>query len=99
MCLLCQGRVKAGLDLAKHKAPFTREDYIKVLRQCPSVQLVTALVEGDSPSTRLLPIGLVIMTLVQEDKFDLALPVIQGLQNTPSTGELPYCIYLKCSDS
>lgn len=85
MCLLWQGRVKAGLELAKLRAPFTREDYLKVLRKCPSIQLVTALVEGDNPSARLLPIGLVIVTLIQEDKFDLALPFIQSLQNTPSS--------------
>ena len=86
VCLLRQGRIKAGLELAKHRAPFTREDYIRVLRRCPSIQLVTALVEGDSPGNRLLPVGLVIMTLVQEDKFDLALPFIQSLQNTALPG-------------
>ena len=86
ICLLAQGRVKAGLDLAKNRAPFSREDYVKALRECPSIQLVTALVDGDSPSSRTLPVGLVIMTLIQEDKFDLALPFIQALQSTPSQG-------------
>ena len=86
VCLLRQGRIKAGLELAKNRAPFSREDYIRVLRRCPSIQLVTALVEGDNPSNRLLPVGLVIMTLVQEDKFDLALPFVQSLQNTPLPG-------------
>lgn len=85
ICMLSQGRVKAGLELAKHKVPFTRDDYVRILRLCPSIQLVTALVEGDNPSSRLLPIGLAIMTLVQEDKFDLALPFIQSLQNVPSS--------------
>lgn len=87
VCLLKQGRIKAGLQLAQTKAPFTKEDYIRVLRQCPTIQLMHALVEGTSPSDRRLPIGRVIMTLIQEGKFEMALPFIQDQQNTPSADD------------
>lgn len=86
-CLLKQGRVRAGLDLARQRCPFSREDYIHLLRMCPSLQFLHALVERDKKAERPLAVGCVIMTLMEENKFELALQFIQEMQNKPSKGE------------
>ncbi|KAK3591625.1 hypothetical protein CHS0354_013809 [Potamilus streckersoni] len=85
VCYLRQGRVQAGIEFARNKAPFRHDDYIHVLRVCPSLQLLHVLVEGQPRgSSRPLPVGVVIQTLLQEDNFELALQFIQELQNTSS---------------
>ncbi|XP_062620292.1 clathrin heavy chain linker domain-containing protein 1-like [Saccostrea cucullata] len=82
ICLLKQGRVHAGIEYAKHKSPFTKEMYVEVLRMCPSLQLMQALVAEDDQGSRPLPIGVVILTVLENNSFDLVLPFIQELQNT-----------------
>ncbi|XP_022335234.1 clathrin heavy chain linker domain-containing protein 1-like isoform X2 [Crassostrea virginica] len=81
ICLLKQGRVHAGIQYAKHKSPFTKEMYVEVLRMCPSIQLMQALVAADDQGSRPLPIGVVILTVLENNSFDLVLPFIQELQN------------------
>lgn len=81
ICLLKQGRVHAGIEYAKHKSPFTKEMYVEVLRMCPSLQLMHALVAADDQGSRPLPVGVVILTVLENNSFDLVLPFIQELQN------------------
>ncbi|XP_053374865.1 clathrin heavy chain linker domain-containing protein 1-like isoform X2 [Mercenaria mercenaria] len=87
VCLLKQGRVRAGLDLARQRCDFTKEDYIDLLRSSPSIQLLHALVDRDNRGERPLSIGCVIMNLMEENKFELALPFIQEMQHKPSKDE------------
>ncbi|XP_060559629.1 clathrin heavy chain linker domain-containing protein 1-like [Ruditapes philippinarum] len=84
VCLLKQGRVKAGLDVVRQRCNFSREDYEELLRMSPSIQLLHTLVEVDNKGERHLPIGCAIMNLMEQNKFDLALPFIQEMQNKPS---------------
>ena len=88
MCLLKQGRVYAGINYARQLSPLTREDFVEVLRSCPSLQLMQALVEEDADGVRLLPIGLVIMTVLENNLYGMVLPFIQNLQKQPSIGML-----------
>jgi hypothetical protein len=53
----------------------------------PSIQLLHTLVEVDNKGERHLPIGCAIMNLMEQNKFDLALPFIQEMQNKPSKGK------------
>ncbi|XP_048734570.2 clathrin heavy chain linker domain-containing protein 1-like [Ostrea edulis] len=87
VCMLKQGRVHAGIDYAKNKSPFTKEMYVEVLRMCPSLQLMHALVAEDDQGSRPLPVGVVILTVLENNSFDLVLPFIQELQNTRSADD------------
>ncbi|XP_033734726.1 clathrin heavy chain linker domain-containing protein 1-like isoform X1 [Pecten maximus] len=84
VCLLKQGRIHAGMDHARHKMPFTRDQFMSVLRICPSVQLMHALVEEDGEGSRALPIGLVLLVVLEKNQYNLVLPFIQDLQKRPS---------------
>ncbi|WAR19798.1 CLHC1-like protein [Mya arenaria] len=67
---------------------FTRDDYTHLLKACPSLQLLHAFVQTDSRegegSVLPLPLGQVILTLIEESRFDLVLQFLQELQNMPS---------------
>lgn len=65
---------------------FTADDYVELLRLCPSIQLLHVLVEKRGKVERPLPVGRIITTLIQEDQFDLVLPFIQDLQTVCSKG-------------
>ena len=99
VCMLKQGLVKNGLEYAKLKAPFTRDGFVELIKDCPSQALLKALVDGRKPSERSLPIGVMMKTLVEEDKFELTLPFIQELQNSPSLGKLYTVLLLKVSQT
>lgn len=68
------------------RSPFTKEMYVEVLRMCPSIQLMQALVAADDQGSRPLPIGVVILTVLENNSFDLVLPFIQELQNKTADG-------------
>ncbi|XP_069116425.1 clathrin heavy chain linker domain-containing protein 1-like isoform X2 [Argopecten irradians] len=87
VCLLKQGRIHAGMDYARHKMPFTRDQFMSVLRVCPSVQLMHALVEEDGDGSRALPIGLVLLVVLEKNQYNLVLPFIQDLQKRPSVDD------------
>ncbi|KAK3092772.1 hypothetical protein FSP39_007068 [Pinctada imbricata] len=87
VCLLKQGRVYAGLEYAKNKAPFSKDTYMEVLRTCPSLQLMQALAAEDDSGVRPLPIGTIILVLLENNQFELVLQFIQELQNTPSADD------------
>lgn len=53
---------------------------------CPSIQLMQALVAADDQGSRPLPIGVVILTVLENNSFDLVLPFIQELQNKTADG-------------
>lgn len=61
--------------------------YVEVLRMCPSLQLMHALVAADDQGSRPLPVGVVILTVLENNSFDLVLPFIQELQNKTADGE------------
>ncbi|XP_052766378.1 clathrin heavy chain linker domain-containing protein 1-like isoform X2 [Mya arenaria] len=88
VCLFRQGRIRAGIDLARIRCSFTRDDYTHLLKACPSLQLLHAFVQTDSRegegSVLPLPLGQVILTLIEESRFDLVLQFLQELQNMPS---------------
>ena len=90
--MLKQGLVKNGLEYARAKVPFDTDSFVQLIRECPSQMLLKALVEGKGPSERALPIGTVVRTLIEEDKFEMTIPFIQELQNTPSSG-LNFMLY------
>ncbi|XP_021366978.1 clathrin heavy chain linker domain-containing protein 1-like isoform X2 [Mizuhopecten yessoensis] len=87
VCLLKQGRIHAGMDYAKHKMPFTRDQFMSVLRTCPSVQLMHALVEEDGEGSRALPIGVVLLVVLEKNQYNLVLPFIQDQQKQPSVDD------------
>lgn len=86
--MMKQGRVRAGLDLARQRCELTKEDYIEILRSCPSLQLMHALGDRDNDGKRYLPIGVIIMTMIADNKFDMVLPYIQEMQNKPCKGRI-----------
>jgi hypothetical protein len=45
-----------------------------------------SIVEEDGEGTRILPIGIVILVLLENNHFDLVIRFIQDLQNAPSSG-------------
>lgn len=98
VCLLRQGRVRAGLAVARLRCTFSREDYKEILRTCPSIQLLHALVDREQVECP-LSIGCVLLTLLEDNKFDLVLPFIQELQNMPSKGTNHKIIQFKHTDS
>lgn len=87
-CMLKQGRVHTGMEYAKHKYPLSKQDYLSLLRTCPSLQLMHSLVEDNGEGARILPIGVVILVLLENSHFDLVIRFIQDLQNTPTSGEI-----------
>jgi hypothetical protein len=74
------------MEYAKHKYPLSKQEYLDLLRTCPSLQLMHSIVEEDGEGTRILPIGIVILVLLENNHFDLVIRFIQDLQNAPSSG-------------
>ena len=87
ICILKQGRVHTGMEYAKHKYPLSKQEYLDLLRTCPSLQLMHSIVEEDGEGTRILPIGIVILVLLENNHFDLVIRFIQDLQNAPSSDD------------
>lgn len=87
ICMLKQGRVHTGMEYAKHKYPLSKQEYLELLRTCPSLPLMHSLVEEDSEGTRILPLGVVILVLLENSHFDLVIRFMQDLQNTPSADD------------
>ncbi|XP_063429604.1 clathrin heavy chain linker domain-containing protein 1-like isoform X2 [Mytilus trossulus] len=87
ICMLKQGRVHTGMEYAKHKYPLSKQEYLELLRTCPSLPLMHSLVEEDGEGTRTLPLGVVILVLLENSHFDLVIRFMQDLQNTPSTDD------------
>ncbi|KAL5008618.1 hypothetical protein ScPMuIL_014199 [Solemya velum] len=84
ICILKQGRVQTGIEYARNKSNFTQEGYIEVLRSCPSLHLANTFVAPTENGFRMLPVGVIIGVLLEINHFNIALPFIQGLQNSPS---------------
>lgn len=97
ICILKQGRVHTGMEYAKHKYPLSKQEYLDLLRTCPSLQLMHSIVEEDGEGTRILPIGIVILVLLENNHFDLVIRFIQDLQNAPSSGLYFICIVMYCN--
>ncbi|XP_052057904.1 clathrin heavy chain linker domain-containing protein 1-like [Mytilus californianus] len=87
ICMLKQGRVHTGMEYAKHKYPLSKQEYLELLRTCPSLPLMHSLVEEDGEGTRILPLGVVILVLLENSHFDLVIRFMQDLQNTPSADD------------
>ncbi|KAL8601613.1 hypothetical protein ACOMHN_003879 [Nucella lapillus] len=79
-CLLRQGKVQMALQYGRTKGALQGEVLLQLLQQCPSVQLVEALLrapEGGSPP--LLPMGGVLVQLIEGGQWEVAKSWLQRL--------------------
>lgn len=82
VCMLRQGRVRQAVEQAR-RSGLGYPDLAEILSQCPSLELAHSLLSG---SHSLLPLGVILDTLIQDRRDDMAVQLILDLHQATSHG-------------
>ena len=80
-----------ALDYAHQTAKFHALDYIEVLRSSPNMKFASALFKRKLGGKPLVPLGVVIRVLIEEDAYEVGLNLLHEVHLSGSQGEQCVC--------
>ncbi len=88
-CMMIQEKLQLALQYAQHAANFQASDYVDIVKEHPSEQLVRALA-SQSPSDPMVPLGALCTALLDVGKEALALHLLERVFLLNSGGKLAW---------